>query len=312
MEQDTQSTHSDIALYNIFYSTYLLKAKYFYASKKFLLQSLEIYQSIYSYDHRAVSTLLSRLSVVSQELGNVQEAIKFLQESLEIKSNLFGSKHPLVGWDMNRLACLLSSLGEYSNAMFYHIAAIQSFQTSFGDSQLDTIHAYGNLGFTLISQGEIKRGMHILQDILFRFFRAGIPLNHPWIQRYSSSLKFLNFHNQQEGRSNLQDLREADDEENHLDLLSLERMSSPEITPSLFASIDSPSQHQSPFCNHSPVTVTGSDESFHVFLTLLNQQVERSQVDENSKPNHSYPIKKSSSNLTDENRFPDAALVLTE
>lgn len=310
MEQDTQSMHSDIALYNIFYSTYLLRAKYFYASKNFLLKSLEIYQSVYSYDHRAVSTILSRLSVVSQELGNAQDAIKFLQESLEIKSSLFGSKHPLVGWDMNRLACLLSSLKEYSNAMFYHIAAIQSFQASFGDSQLDTIHAYGNLGLTLISQGDVKRGMHILQDILFRFFRAGIPLTHPWIQRYSSSLKTLNFQNLPRGNSNHIGTRETSDED-HLDLLSLERVVSPEIGPSLFGFIDSPSQHQPYVCHRSTVPVNGSDE-FQRFLTLLSQQLESSCVDENSKSNLSFSPKKSSSNLTDENRFPDAALVLTE
>jgi tetratricopeptide (TPR) repeat protein len=324
MEQDTQTTHSDIALYNIFYSTYLFKAKYFYASKKFLLKSLEIYQHIYTYDHRAVSTILSKLSLVSQELGNVQEAMKFLQESLEIKSSLFGSKHPLVGWDMNRLACMLSSQKEYSNAMFYHIAAIQSFQISFGDSQLDTIHAYGNLGLTLIAQGDTKRGMHILQDILFRFFQAGIPLGHPWIQRYTSYLKILNFHNthghRSDPRAQAQDSQETR-QENHLELLSLERVSSPEITPSLFASIDTPAHHdsQTSFSNsshHSPVPVQGAvDESFHVFLTLFSQQLKEGEGLQNTKQSYSHEQQKSSSHphiLTDENRFPDAALVLTE
>jgi hypothetical protein len=321
MEQDTQSSHSDIALSCVHFSIYLLQLKDFQAAKVLLLKSMAIYSDIYSFEHRSVSSLLSRLGWVSQELGHISEAINYLQEAIEIKSSLYGTKHPLIGRDLNHLACLLSAQRDYAGAVLHHIPAIQSFQSSFGDHHLDTIHAYGNFGITLISQGDLKRGISILQEILYRFFRGGVPLHHPWIQRYSSYLKTLE--HSTEGAGDREEARREDDARGGegWNLLSLEGTDPTISSPSLPSLIKSSRYQTSALLCHHPdldpsrLSVAVVDlEPFHQLVFSCSQDRSSTSASLGEELHTTKVSQKSddSKKFSDENRLPYAALVLTE
>lgn len=314
MQQDTQSDHSDIALYCIYYAVYLTKLKEYSKAKKYLLKSREIYRNIYSADHRAVASLLTRLSLVTLALGNESGALAYLHESLEIKSSLYGTKHPLLGRDLNRLACLLSARKDYPNAIVYHIAAIQAFQASLGDNHIETIVAYGNLGITLLSDGDTKRGMNILHTILYRLLNTDIPLCHLWIQRFNAY--FEKFNHATQTPSSPRDDR-------LLELISLENLSASTIIFPFFSSLDlhlissyvpssssSLSYNSSPhsLLHSSPVTVIDPEPSqnleYYRQLHTIHSSQRRTIIP--------IPEKSSMNEISDENRLPYAALVLTE
>lgn len=335
MEQDIQSDHSDIALYCIYYSIYLIRSQsknksYLLQAKEYLLKSLEIYQNIYSYDHRAISLLFTRLSLLSFDLNYSRDAIRYLQNSLEMKSCLYGTKHPYLGRDFNRLACILSLQKDYINAIVYHIAAIQSFQSTLGDHHIETILAYGNLGITLISDGKINNGMNILHDVLYCLFHAGTSLCHPWIQYFSSYLETFN-DTTSSGSTRTSTVTSGagtlpmEKDDKFINLISIDKIKSLNTSMTisfLFTSLNydhgrgetSPSSSSASLSPPSPpISITVMDPNPAHKLDFYSKNSQQSLALSPKESIHSsHPPSHDLGPISDQNRLPYAALVLTE
>jgi len=183
MEEDPLSSHTDIALCMDSYALLLLHSGDEAGAEAAFLQSYRINSSVHGREHCSVSSAASRLAILMQRQGRLAEATDYMRDSVEIKSKLHGTRHLRVGRELNNLAMLHSSQGMYSEATLCHMGAIYAFQSSLGEEHVETINARGNMGITLLLQGN-QAGLGVLQDVICLLMQSGIPTTHPWMKKF--------------------------------------------------------------------------------------------------------------------------------
>lgn len=183
MEEDPESSHSEIAQHTTALGIILSEKKDFIEAQKTVSKALKIYESIYGKYHYSICSTYATLANIAQKRNSFDEAIAYYREILEIKSRLLGTKHPRVGRDLNSFAMLLASQNQFSEAIISHMGAINAFKHSYGENHTETLNARGNMGITMLLKGDME-GLTIMQETICLLVKAGFSPQHPWLKKF--------------------------------------------------------------------------------------------------------------------------------
>jgi hypothetical protein len=183
MEEDSASSHAEIAQYTTSLGILLSEKADYMAAQRTITKALGIYISIFGTDHYSVCSTYATLANIAQKRGCFPDAIAYYREILEIKSRLLGTKHPRVARDLNNFAMLLASQNDFSEAILSHMGAVNAFKHSYGEAHTETVNARGNMGITMLLKGE-SEGLTIIQESICLLVKAGFSPRHPWLRKF--------------------------------------------------------------------------------------------------------------------------------
>ena len=157
-------------------------------SQKYMLQVLDMRESILGTTHPDYATSLSDLGYIYYMQGNYHEAEIYYLQALEIRESVLGSLHPDYLISIGNLGILYETKGEYIKAEFYYLKEKDIYKSLYGIdiNYAEILRRLYNLYF--VTNDYTKSKMSLLENV--EILKSLLGISH---LNYATSLRDLGF-----------------------------------------------------------------------------------------------------------------------
>ena len=156
-------------------------------SQKYMLQVLDMRESILGTTHPDYATSLSDLGYIYYMQGNYHEAEIYYLQALEIRESVLGTLHPDYLISIGNLGNLYYTMGDYSKAEPYYLEVLSIRKSVLGESHPDYATSLNNLGNLYYTMGDYSKAESYYLEAL-SIYKSVLGETHP---HYATSLNNL-------------------------------------------------------------------------------------------------------------------------
>jgi len=160
------------------------------AARPLLEESLAIWREHLEPDDATIAIALTRLAIVSQDLGDFAAAEAGFEEALGLVKERFGPRHVHVASALNNLAVLHQEMGNEANALPLMTESLEIYRETLDPDHPEVATSMANLAAFLRAQGDISAARELLEESV-EISREALPAGHPDIAFHLSNLAMV-------------------------------------------------------------------------------------------------------------------------
>jgi tetratricopeptide (TPR) repeat protein len=157
--------------------------------KKYVIFADSMLQHIHEF-HEDVATLANNLSLIYQDLGQLEPALEFQKKATEIYEAVLDKNHPSLATSYNNLSTIYQSLGQQEPALEFQKKALKIREAVLDKNHTDVAQSYNNLSLIYKALGQLEPALEF-QKKATEIYEAVLDKNHPNLATSYNSLSTI-------------------------------------------------------------------------------------------------------------------------